>query len=153
MKKYSWIKNFEQKRWWKTLLRAKSVQILFEFHLPVRNQISLVQVFFLMTLPKTQKKRPRTLDPMHRTELLSVSWRLWHDCCPHNELQCESCSNYDSFRWLMGENWTWIFHNLHLLFKWEIILELHANFCHCPEFPITVIGKVSEGVWRRSRSS
>lgn len=90
---------------------------------------------------------------MYRAELLNVSWSLWNDCCPHNELQCESCSNYDSFRWLMEENWTWIFHNLHLLFKWEIILESHANFCHCPEFPITVIGKVSEGVWRRSRSS
>ncbi len=87
----------------------------------------------------------RSLDPGPRTELLSAWWRIWHHCCPHNELQCESRSNYDSFRWLTGGNWTWIFHNLHLLFKWEIILESHANFCHDPAFSITVIVKVSEG--------
>ncbi len=93
--------------------------------------------------PRSPEPGARSLDP--GTELLSVWWRIWHHCCPHNELQCESRSNYDSFRWLTGENWTWIFHNLHLLFKWEIILESHANFYHDPAFSITVIVKVSEG--------
>lgn len=105
------------------------------FQVPPASQKS----FYLLTL--LPKNTAETLG----TELLSVGRRIWHHCCPHNELQCESCSNYDSLRRLTGENWAWIFHNLHLLFKWEIIMESHANFCHGPEFPITVIGKVSEG--------
>lgn len=136
MKKYSWINEFEGKKTY-TYYRKKLKTLSSTCQ-------SGIQVFLLMTLMKPVEE---ARDPRLRTELLSVSWRL----CPHNELQCESCSNYDSFRWQTGENWTWIFHNLHLVFKWEIILESHANFCHGPEFPITVIGKVSEGVAHYSR--
>lgn len=98
----------------------------------------------VLLLTPSQKHR-RASSPEPGAALLSVWWRIWHPCCPHNASQCESCSNYDSFRWMTGENWTWIFHNLHLFFKWETVLESHAIFCHGPEFPITVIGKVSEG--------